>query len=342
MYKHSGNLCLLKSIMSTTTKDAMVLRPDSSSDFASFPREIRDTVFSCIASAARVDIDYHDNYYLLPYEGADDFAECIELLHEWAPRSYIAKGACEEIWSSGTFNHGWYFESEIVIDPRATLFVRTIQGKTVLKESVGTPIDLRKCVREIRLYTNPNPYDLANPSEIDNASLLKLKQELSQLGQFPHLRRVQLGLWIPQTCDAYFEGMTIVESISDACKELRKRIGAGLNIILLRAWPYDIGKFEYMDDYDISWMWDTPTQGHRERVREGLATADERIGVLIADGVEQKGERTLLEELRDAGSLLPQLNEEIVKMEVWKRWTGIDESEWLRIKERWGRNGDDM
>lgn len=51
---------------------------------------------------------------------------------------------------------------------------------------------------------------------------------------------------------------------------------------------------------------------HRGCVQEGLATADERIRVLIADGVDPNGERTLLQQLRDASSFLPQYKENIV------------------------------
>lgn len=308
-----------------------------------FPARYEIWFFSSIASAARLQIDYHDNYHLHPdVIDHDDWAECIELLHEWAPRSYIAQGACEVLWSSGKFNHGWYSGSDNIVDPRATLFLSSIHGKTLLRKSVGTPIDLRKCVQEIRLNTNPNPHDLANPSQCDAESLLKLKKELLQLYQFPRLRRVQLEIWIPQQCDAYLEGMIVVESISAACNELRKRIGAGLNVVLIRAWPYDIEKFEFLEDYDVSWMWDQPIQAHREHVLKSLSTVDEKIRVLIADGVDPDGEGSLLEELRKAGSFVPQCKDDILRMEVWGPWTGIGETERKSIKESWGRDDEDL
>ncbi len=52
-------------------------------------------------------------------------------------------------------------------------------------------------------------------------------------------------------------------------------------------------------------MWDKLGQAHRGRVLEGLATSDERIRVLIADGVNRNKEFSLVEGLRDAGSFLP-------------------------------------
>ena len=295
-------------------------------------------VFSYIASAARVEIHTHQAYCLHTYSGNPDYDACIEMLHEWAPRSYIAKGACEVLWSSGTFTHGWYFKSDLIIDPHAPLFLRTFQGGIELTKRLGISIDLRECVQKIRLCTNPNPYDLAKPTINDIRSLLKLKQELSQLCQFPHLRRVEIEIWIPQQCDAYFQGMTIVERISSACTELRKRIGAGLNVTLFRAWPYDTEKFEYMEYYDISWMWDKPNYTCKERLQESLTTVDGRIRRLLAEGVRPNGEYSLLEELRYAGSFLPQYKYQLVKMEVWNTWTGISESEWQWLKKRWGRD----
>lgn len=129
--------------------------------------------------------------------------------------------------------------------------------------------------------------------------------------------------------------MRIVESISDACTELRARIGPGLNIRLARVWPpylFFFDKEEYIVCSDITWMWDKPSQTHRERVREGLAAADEKIRVLIADGVDPGGEHSLLEELRQAGSFLPQRKDDLVKMDVYEPRMGISESDWQWIK----------
>ena len=315
--------------------DFMSGRPILPSRFADFPREIRDMVFSYIASAAEVWIDRHDNYFL--HIRSDDYAQCIETLHDWATRSYIAKGACEVLWSSDHFNHNWYFDTDTIIDPHHTLTLGKHGDGFWLKKAVGIPVDLSMCVTKLELYTNGNPVNLADPTALDTESLLRLKQELSQLHQFPRLRQLQIQIWIPQESDAYLEGMTVVESISSACKELRARIGAGLTILLLRAWPYDIMKFEYIEDYDISWMWEEPNQIHRGRAHEWVATADEWIRLLIADGVEVGGRSTLLEELRYMGSFLPQMKDDIVEMDVWEPWMGITEQYWQSLKEEWRR-----
>ena len=308
---------------------------------AALPREIRDLVFSYVASAANLYIDHHDNYLL--HTGSEEYAQCIKMLHDWAARSYVAKGACEVLWSSHNFgynifnndgfNHGWYFDTDTIIDPHHTLYLEYYKDGDTIKKALGKPVDLSMCVTKLRLYTNPNPWDLADPADYDTESLLRLKQELSQLHQFPRLRQLDIEIWIPQESDAYDQGMTVVESISNACKELKARIGTGLHISLMRAWPYDINKFEYIEVYDLSWMWEEPNQMQRERVRERVATADEGIRVLIADGVDMKGEYTLLEELRYAASFLPQFKMEVVQMDVWEPWTGITEEYWQRLKE---------
>ena len=315
--------------------DFMSGRPILPSRFADFPREIRDMVFSYITSAAEVWIDRHDNYFL--HIGSDDYADCIETLHDWATRSYIAKGACEVLWSSDRFNHSWYFDIDTIIDPHHTLTLSKPGDEFRLKKAVGIPVDLSMCVTKLELYTCGNPVNLADPTARDMESLLRLKQELSQLHQFPRLRQLQIQIWIPQESDAYLEGMTVVESISNACQELRARIGAGLTVFLLRAWPYDIMKFEYIEEYDISWMWEEPNQIHRERTHEWVATADEWIRLLIADGVEVEGRHTLLEELRYMGSFLPQTKDEVVEVDVWEPWMGFTEQYWQSLKEEWRR-----
>ena len=325
--------------------DSMSGRPILPSGFAAFPREIRDLVFSYIASAAEVWIDYHDNYLL--HITSDDYAPCIHMLHDWAPRSYIARGACEVLWSSdnhrfslGGFNNFRNFDTDTIIDPHHALYLED-RDRPEHKRPVGIPVDLSMCVTELRLSADYNPHGLADPPESNTESLLRLKQELSQLHQFPRLRELLIEIWIPKDSDAYLIGMTVVESISNACKELRARIGTGLNVLLSREWGYDIMKFEYIEEYELSWMWEEPNEIQRERVREDVATADEGIRVLIADGVEVERECTLLEKLRYRASFLPQTKDEVVKMDVWEPWTGITEQYWQRLKEEWRSDGDD-
>lgn len=317
--------------------------PSLPSGFAAFPREIRDLVFSYIASAAEVHIDYHDNYWL--HIRSDDYAPCIQMLHDWAPRSYIARGACEVLWSSDNHIHGWWgfnnvrdFDTDTIIDPHHALYIKD-RDWPEHKRPVGIPVDLTMCVTKLWLSARTSPYDLADPEESDMEDLLRLKQDFSQLHQFPRLRRLLIEIWIPQESDAYLRGMTVVESISDACKELRARLGTGLEVFLSREYGYDLEGFKYLEILDISWMWEEPNQMQRERVRERVATADEWIRVLIADGVEAEGKckYNLLEQLRYRASSLPQTKDEVVKMDVWEPWTGTTEKEWQKLKEEWRR-----
>ena len=133
--------------------------------------------------------------------------------------------------------------------------------------------------------------------------------------------------------------MIIVESISEACKELRARLGPGLKVLLCRATPYDLFKFRSIEDTDISWMWKPPSRMERDYVEQGIATVDQRIRVLIADGVGAEANYTLLEELLYAGEALPQEKDEVMAMESWEPWTGVSEEEFKDIKEHWGRDG---
>ena len=316
--------------------------PETTTTFAAFPREIRDMIFTNIASAAEIWLDHHDSYHLRLGQyswGDNDYTQCITTLHEWAPKSYIAKAACEVFWSYGTFRHGWHFTPKPIVDPRETLYIETDESA---RKPVGTPVDLRQCVQTLHLHSNPDPLCYAQPRHFDPQSLSKLKRELAQLHDFPRLRRVHLEIWIGRECDAYFEGMAIVESILEPCKELRARIGTGLKITLCRAWPLDVETFEFLQEMDVTWMWEAPGREDRECVEEGRATWGQYIRVLVADGVGSEAEFTLLEELRYAGGALPQEKEEILEMEAWEPWMGISEDEFRGIKERWGRDEEEI
>lgn len=290
-------------------------------------------IFSNVASAAGIWLHPSDSYHLLLNKHWENrgcgYDQCITLLHQWAPNLYIAKGACEVFWSHGTFRHGWYSTQEAIVDPLRTLHIETSDQE---KKPVGTPIDLRECVQKLELYTNPNPVSYAKPTEADTQSLLKLKRELAQLHDFPHLRHVELEIWIGTESDAYFEGMTVVESIVDACKELRARIGDRLKVVLHRAWPYDVNNFKLLEETDISWMFKPPSHEDRKSVDDAVETWEQWIRCLIADGVGPEPQYTLLEELRYAGEYLPQEKEEIAEMDFWEPWLGVCEERFEEIK----------
>ena len=299
--------------------------------FADIPQEIRDMIFLNIASAAEPCLDNSDNYNLLLHRhwGGKGYTQCIALLHQWAPRLYFAKAACEMFWSHATFRHGWYSEAEAIIDPQKPLHIGISDDE---KKPVRTFTDLRECVQKLELYTNPNPVSFAEPTHDDTQSLLKLKRQLAQLHEFPRLRHVELKIWIDTESDAYVEGMTVVESIVDACKELRARIGEGLKVVLHRAWPYDVNKFPLLEETDISWMWEPPSREDRKCVDDVVESWEQWIRLLVADGVGPEAEYTLLEELRYAGERLPQEKEEIAVMEYWEPWLGVSEEKFGEIK----------
>ena len=309
--------------------------PKTKTSFADLPREIRDMIFLKIASAAELGLEYDDTCHLRLKQqysvGKCEFTQCITTLHDWAPKSYIAKAACEVFWSYGTFRHSWDSHSDAIVDPQATLYIETDEEA---RKSVGTPIDLRECVQKVHLFTNSNPASYAEPRNDETQSLLKLKRELAQLHDFPHLRRVHIEICIAQERDAYFEGMIIVEAIAGACNELRARIGTGLTVMMYRAW-------HYLEEMDISWMWIPPSREEREWVEEGISTWDQYIRVHIADGVYPDAKYTLLEELRYAGEALPQEKDEILEMEAWEPWMGVSEAKFKNIKETWGREDEE-
>ena len=288
-------------------------------------------IFLNVASAAKPCLRPSDNYNLLlngPW-GDKAYTQCITLLHKWAPKFYFAKAACEVFWSHATFCHGWYSDTEAIIDPREALHIEISDDEI---KPVRTFIDLKQCVRKLELYTNPNPVSFATPTDNDTQSLLKLQRQLAQLHDFPRLRHVELEIWINTECDAYFEGMTVVESIAGACKELRARIGDRLKVVLHRAWPYDVNAFKLLEETDISWMWKPPSREDRQCVEDGVETWEQWIRCLIADGVGPEAEYSLLEELRYAGEWLPQEKEEIAAMEYWEPWLGLSEEKFGEIK----------
>ena len=90
-----------------------------------------------------------------------------------------------------------------------------------------------------------------------------------------------------------------------------------------------------MEVYDISWMWIIPSQDDKERVRDGTATAYEKIRVLLADGINSDGHFPLLAEFYVAASQLPQRQIDVLTMYKWKVESGIT-TDWLRVREHVG------
>lgn len=181
------------------------------------------------------------------------------------------------------------------------------------------------------LYTNPNPKNLASFAGDDGRSMEKLESELAQLRGFPRLRSVKIDIWIPHRGDAYYDTWPLLARISHHLKSLKARIGAGLCVELLKAWRYES---EVLDAYNVSWMWDGPDRTARDNALDGNATAEERIKVLIADGIGKDSPSTNLEKLPAAGSQLIQLKKEAREQGEWTVSMGISKRQWLQMKQK--------
>ena len=307
----------------------MALSGNPVCSFATLPREIRDMVFTHVASAAGVSITIRQtcNLYM---DDAKGYAECIIMLHNWASRSHIAKEACEALWATGPFTRQWHSWSDLVIDPKVNLQLYYKRCKS--RFFLGAPIDSRKYIKDIDFdvdlpLDNP-PY----PDLEDERNLSELGQELSNLAMFPRLRQVRINVVIPEESDAYHSGLRLVESLSNPCKQLRHQLGMNFQFSLIRLWPA-----AFVGRLDISWMWDPPCYVVGESATRELNDMEEHIKALIAHGAPLNGGKTLLEELRAAASKLPRGKGEIVRIKDWTVGCGVSKEEWLWMKQDWGR-----
>ena len=282
----------------------MALSGNPTCSFTTLPREIRDMVFAHVSSAAGIKVDYCDtfNLYIGDVEG---FADCIIMLHEWATKSIVARAACEELWGRGPFRCEWHSWSHLIIDANAhpDLHLRCEARRKSI--SLGNPIDPRRYIRDVELEIDlplDNP-SYPNPTQKEN--IYKLGRELWKLPMLPRLRRVGIDICIPQEYNAYYHGMTLVESLSKPCQQLRRQLGMGFNITLTRDRGHDF-ETEFIGRHNISWMWDLPCYVPRESATRELNDVEEHIKALIVDGVDRNRGKTLLEELRAAASRLPQ------------------------------------
>ena len=83
-----------------------------------------------------VKIDCYHTFHLST-GGVKDFTNCIIMLHELAPKFHVARAACEELWSRGTFRCEWHPWSEIMTDAKAQ------PGLNLFCERLRTSIALR-------------------------------------------------------------------------------------------------------------------------------------------------------------------------------------------------------
>ena len=322
---------------SQDNRNTMALCPKSSGGFAALPREIRDMICEQIAAAAGIRVDLfrvhlYDAHSL--HLADEEFAGCIKMLHAWAPKSSVAKAAYERILSAAYYGVDWTCQSKVIIDPTTPL----IMGRRGPNEGVdifsGTSIDLRNCVGDIGLDVEMARHCATYTDKKDEENLVNLERELSQLCQLPRLRRVWFTVWIPTHHKVYDRPMVVFARMSNAIKQLRKRVDGNLSVSICREIYYLRETFDFIDP-DISWMWDPPSFTSEESMN--LVAVEQRMKRLIADGVDPNGAFSLVEELRAAAAKLPQSKDDMVRMDDWSVGSGITKEKWLEIKRTWKR-----
>ena len=311
----------------------MALSGNPARNFAAFPREIRDMVFTHVASAAGVKIDYYNTFNLC-IDDVEPFTGCMIMLHEWATKSHVARAACEVLWAQGPFRCEWHSWSSLMIDASAhpELHLRCSTRKRSI--CLGAPIDPRRYIRDVELEVDLDLDDPSFPNHAHGQNLYMLGRELSKLHMLPRLRQVNIDIWIPVEDDAYHNGMGLVESLSSHCRVLRRQLGACFNITLIRDRDHDTGT-KMMEQHNISWMWDWPNYIPRDSKTTELNDVEEHIKALLVDGTDSQD--TLLGELRAAASKLPQRKTQIARMKDWSVGSGVGKEEWVWLKEHWGK-----
>lgn len=313
----------------------MALCPNFSGGFAALPREIRDMIYERIAFAAGISVTLCGQHSWRIFD--EEFAGCMEMLHEWAPKSSVAKAAFKGILSAANYRGHWTSESEIVFDATTPLFMARHYFDRSMDILSGISIDLGNCVRKIHLNVEMSRHLPSYADKKDQENLVKLERELSQLCQLPRLRRFSLTVWMPSYGDAYYRPMLFFERMSSAIKQLKKRVDGNIYVSISRDFFYDTEKTSFIDPYNVSWMWDPPSFANAKHAKTELAAVEERIKRLITDGVDPTEDLTLVEELHAAANMLPQDKNDIVGMDDWSVGTGITEEKWLAIRKTWKR-----
>lgn len=297
---------------------------------ASLPREVRDMVYQYMFT----DIDYTVGFgvrYYISSPGNRRMDALLVLIHEEALRSRIARELCQTFWLMKFSQHTLDINWEQIPDLLNPGLLTTIE--TSHHGSETTPYGAQPTVR-IPLITTIRPRDFITGIEIninDNKELRlnrskprdlrNLSARMLALLELPRLRRGEINLWVPRDCDCYRAAMPVIESISNTCAILRDRHGNNLSVWIMRDWPHHRSTFKFID-HDISWMWEPP--GCAVRMISGTrrpTAAEDRIRTLIMDiRVPRKcSEKSLLKELQEAASSLPQRREDIAAEEGgWK------------------------
>lgn len=300
---------------------------------ASLPREVRDIVYVYVFSNTAYTVGFGRRYYVVS-SGNKDLDTFLIMIHEEAIRSRVARELCQAFWSVKFSEHSLDISWEQLPDLLNPGLVTTLETtdrilprspygtQPTIRIPLITTITPRKFVSDLEINVNDNKE--LNIS--DKNDLRKLTRRLAALLLFPGLRCVEINLWVPRDCDCYWEAMPLIESISSICKLLRSRIRRNLSVWIMRNWPHHRSTFQIMD-HDVSWMWEQP--GQEVRMLNGVRPptgAEDRVRTLLSNDVPRKeSEKTLLEQLRDAASSLPQMRDDIAAEEGgWKAKEVLD------------------
>ena len=292
-------------------------------------------IWEHIASASGITVTLCGHHSWKVFD--EEFAGCMRMLHEWTPKSSMAKAAFEGILSAAEYRGDWTWNSEIVFDATTPLFMayHYLNGRMDILS--GVSVDLRNCVRNIKLDVEISRHLPSYEDKEDQENLVKLERELSQLCQLPRLRRFSLTVWMPSYGDAYYRPMLFFERTSSAIKQLKQRVDGNTKVSICRDYLGPTEGTNFIDPYNVSWMWDSPSFAKAKHDETDIVAVEERIKRLITDGVAPTEYLTLLEELRAAADMLPQDKDDIVEMDDWSLGTGITKENWLAIRKSWKR-----
>ena len=296
-------------------------------------------VFAEVASAAGARIDINCTSYAVLTVN-EEYTGCIKMLHEWASRSHIAKAACEELWVCSSFTCTWSSFSDVITRPNIPLCLDSGEERGEGSEFIHleTLINPRDCLRELELEVKLELDDPSYHNFEDQDNLYNLGQELAKLARFPRLRKLRIDVPFPVECDAYHKGMIFVESLSQPCRELRRRLRTSFSVTLNRGWGMtwesweSWGEDDLIDDYEIGWMWDPPTHVPRASITAGLSDVEEHIRALIGDIADPNEQSTSLQNLRAAAAKLPRRQEEALQMKEWSVGCGLSMEQWRWLK----------
>lgn len=308
--------------------------------FATLPREIRDLIYKAILinvsghlqPCPPLDPQYHEKEPIpvecslwrgVPRKSScrqsskpglnlgglplcQSFRDLIDLVHEWAPVSAISREAYAAFYTNNTFKMDFGDISQL-----ATTSSKPILHLTPMMYLRDVIIDIESQHMEL-LYSYLKK---SAPTSMVDSNLL------NGLLKCPLLRKVHVTVSIAHTAaNACIDASAVLMGISPIYKKIQKNIGLsdgsnwrsrypeglpligapepGLRVCLRQT------RFQSEHWYDITWMWDPPDEQARKRVKDGSASSEELIRVLIADGEVPGDPKHMLDRFREVANNL--------------------------------------